>query len=129
MDDSTTMSDQPEAGGFEIEGVEAELCRLPEVLAVRIVTDHLDRPTEVHVLASPSKAPNQPAGGVQSVGRGSVGIALDRRIISVVQLAGGTASARPEPTSTPRVRLSAVQVETDGRRTTLRVTLRREDEE
>lgn len=106
--------------------VEAELCRLPDVTAVRLVTDEIDRPIEVHVLARAGKPAKQIVRDVQSVAMASFGIELDRRIVSVVQLAAdGTTMAEDlgtaEPTSRPRIVTTHAQ--TTGLRTIVQVTL------
>lgn len=106
--------------------VEAELCRLPDVTAVRIVADEIGRPIEVHVLARSGKPAKQVVRDVQSVAMASFGIELDRRIVSVVQLAAdGTTMAEDlgtaEPTSRPRIVTTHAQ--TTGLRTIVQVTL------
>jgi hypothetical protein len=68
--------------------VERELCRIPEISAARIVTNDLDRPVEVHILASAAKLAKQVVRDVQSVALAAFGLELDRRVISVVQLEG-----------------------------------------
>ena len=71
---------------------EETLCRLPSVDAVRVVGDG-DQITEVHVLATPEKSPKQVARDVQSLGMARFGASIDRRLISVVQLAGERSEA------------------------------------
>jgi hypothetical protein len=72
--------------GVDLDAVERELCRIPEVRAARIVTDDEGHPTEVHVLATPGKHAKQLVRDVQSVAIASQGLDLDHRIVSVVQL-------------------------------------------
>jgi hypothetical protein len=72
--------------GVDLDAVERELCRIPEVRAARIVTDDHGAPVEVHVLASPGKHAKQLVRDVQSVAIASQGLELDHRIVSVVQL-------------------------------------------
>ena len=93
------MVDESEGGSLDLAEVEAELCRLPDVAAVRIVADGVGRPVEVHVLAHTGKQPKQVVRDVQSVALASFGIELDRRIVSVVQL-GPNGSSQPETTPT-----------------------------
>ncbi|HEX9530806.1 MAG TPA: hypothetical protein VF954_06695, partial [Acidimicrobiales bacterium] len=86
----------------DVDPMEHELCRIPEVTAARIVVDGLGEVAEVHILATPTKQPKQVVRDVQSVAVASFGVELDRRIISVVQLedraqagdAGGNCSTR-----------------------------------
>ncbi len=65
--------------------LEETLCRLPTVDAVRVVGEN-GKIAEVHVLASPGKAPKQVVRDVQSLAMASFGLAVDRRVISVVQI-------------------------------------------
>lgn len=71
---------------YELADVERELCRIPEVRAARIVADLDGRPVEVHVLAAPGKHAKQVVRDVQSVAMATVGLSIDHRIVSVVQL-------------------------------------------
>jgi hypothetical protein len=114
------MTDQGIAA-VDVQAIENEITRLPEVVACRIVADPLGRPVEVHVLAHPGKHPKQVVRDVQSVALASFGFEIDRRIASVVQLGPtGMASAEEVPT---RLGIGAVQTQMEGRRTTIRVTL------
>jgi hypothetical protein len=117
------MTDQ-EIAGLDVEAVENEIGRLPDVVACRIVADSLGRPLEVHVLAHPGKHPKQLVRDVQSVALASFGLDVDRRIVSVVQLSP-TGDAPGERMSSDRARTSigAIQSEIDGRRATIRITL------
>jgi hypothetical protein len=129
MDVGTPMSEEPV---LDLTEVEAELCRLPEVTAVRIVTDQAGRPIEVHVLAHAGKPAKQIVRDVQSVALASFGIELDRRIVSVVQLsANGTSTAAASDTleSTTRPRIVTVQAQSSGFRTAVQVTLGTYDDE
>ena len=75
---------------LDLRQVELELCRLPEVTAARIVEDDVGRPVEVHILATREKHPKQIVRDVQSVSMATFGLDIDRRVISVVQLEGGS---------------------------------------
>jgi hypothetical protein len=113
---------------LEIRAVEAELCRLPDLSAARIVTDTAGRPIEVHVLALPGKRAKQIVRDVQSVAMASFGLALDHRIISVVQMGGAeVADHRDEDhehvVEQFRPRVVAINVEGAGLRAHVRVTL------
>jgi hypothetical protein len=72
--------------GVDLDAVERELRRIPEVRAARIVADEYGCPIEVHVLATPGKHAKQLVRDVQSVAIASQGLELDHRIVSVVQL-------------------------------------------
>ena len=66
--------DEHQTAGPSMSDVEAELCRLPDVVAVRIVEDAGRRPVEVHVLAHTGKHAKQVVRDVQSVALASFGI-------------------------------------------------------
>ncbi len=119
------MVDESEGGSLDLAEVEAELCRLPDVAAVRIVADAVGRPVEVHVLAHTGKQPKQVVRDVQSVALASFGIELDRRIVSVVQLGpNGASHAETAPIeSTARARITSMQSQSSGLRTTVQVSL------
>ena len=109
--------------------VEAELGRLPDVVAARIVEDDLGHPVEVHVLAHTGKHPKQVVRDVQSVAMASFGLELDRRIVSVVQLDDDDAAVGLGSAPVLRARILSVDSHTAGVRTTVRVSLHLGDDE
>ena len=119
------MSDEPAAAEIDMSAVEAEICRLPDVAAVRVVTDDLSRPVEVHVLAHTGKHAKQVVRDVQSVALASFNLEIDRRIVSVVQLTpNGAPPVESQRTlAPPRVRALGIQASTVDLRTSIRVTL------
>lgn len=132
MDISASVAEDGLTVEFDLMEVEAELCRLPDVTAVRIVADTGGRPVEVHVLANAGKPAKQIVRDVQSVALASFGIDLDRRIVSVVQLAAnGTAKGSPSLTaeSTTRPQIVTVQAQSSGFRTSVQVTLGTSEDE
>lgn len=103
--------------------LEAELCRLPEVSAARVVTEG-DRPVEVHIVADPSKPAKQVVRDVQSVALASFGLEIDRRIVSVVQLGrNGVHTTTDAADSAPRPRIVGITAEHTDLRALVRVTL------
>ena len=123
--------DEHQTAGPSMSDVEVELCRLPDVVAVRIVEDAAGRPVEVHVLAHTGKHAKQVVRDVQSVALASFGIDIDRRIVSVVQLGpddDDIASALA-PNAVARPRIMAVDSHVSGSRMTVRVSLRLDDDE
>ena len=126
------MADEQMIVALDLTEVETELCRLPEVTAVRLVADDIGRPVEVHVLANAGKAAKQIVRDVQSVALASFGLELDRRIVSVVQLStNGTphhATDAPDEAAL-RPRILMVQAQSSGLRITVQVTLISSDEE
>ena len=128
------MIDEPQTAELDLRDVEIELCRLPDVVAARIVVGPDGEPVEVHVLAHTGKHAKQVARDIQSVALTSFGLDIDRRIISVVQLsANGEHAPSPspsttspsEPVSTFRILIAAVEARTAQRRTAIRITLTR----
>lgn len=124
----------------DVEEVEREICRLPDVEIVRIVADHAGRVTEVHVVAHGTKHPKQIARDVQSVALASFGIELDRRTISVVQLGDGDGEPEIDTATdadradlrdggSPRPSIERVTVQTAGVRADVTVGLRLGDHE
>ena len=79
-------AEYPAPMALDVPAVERELCRIPEVRAARIVTDGVGKPIEVHVLATPTKHAKQIVRDVQSVAMATIGLEIDHRIVSVVQL-------------------------------------------
>jgi hypothetical protein len=125
------MLDEQVTEETDLRDVEAELCRLPDVVAARIVSGDGGRPVEVHVLAQTGKHAKQVVRDVQSVALASFGLELDRRIVSVVQL-GPNGSDTPSalaPATTPRPRVCSIETQTAGTRTSIRVALGLGDDE
>src|SRR5215831_13489441 len=114
------MADEHETVDVDLTQVEAELCRLPDVTAVRLVGDEVGHLTEVHVLAHAGKAAKQIVRDIQSVALASFGIEIDRRIVSVVQLGSNGAATEAQITeaTTARAQIVTVQAQSTGRRTT-----------
>src|SRR5262249_52725608 len=125
------MADEQMMSALDLTEVEAELCRLPDVTAVRLVADPIGRPVEVHVLAHAGKPAKQIVRDVQSVALASFGLEFDRRIVSVVQLSANGSRhvdlATEEAVTRPRV--VTVQAQSTGLRTTVQVTRPPGDEE
>lgn len=120
----------------DLSEIEKELSRIPEVTAVRLVTDQFDRPVEVHVLATPAKHPKQLVRDIQSVAKVAFDMELDHRVISVVQLdngnlpeamqGGGVATATAtDGLDDDRITVSTVSTSRHGLRCTAKVGLRR----
>jgi hypothetical protein len=134
------MINDPQTTELDLGDVEIELCRLPDVVAVRIVVGPDGEPVEVHVLAHTGKHAKQVARDIQSVALTSFGLDLDRRIISVVQLsangehaptaaASSSPAAASESVSPLRTQIAAVESRTAQRRTAIRITLTRDGNE
>jgi hypothetical protein len=118
--------------GAELRELEDELCRLSGVHAVRIVGDRSGRPTEVHVLADPSKPAKQVVRDVRAVAQTVFGIELDHRIVSVAQLntnEQNTPTGIELPRSEARARVGSINIEAVGLRAQVRVVLVDNDRE
>jgi hypothetical protein len=103
---------------FDNEEFEETIAQLDAVEAVRVVRKG-SRITELHVLAVPSKSPKQVARDIQSLAMARYGVNVDRRVISVVQLAADSIKQR----TLQRPALVRIREETDSTRMTLTVTL------
>lgn len=108
---------------MDIQELEETLARLPSVNAVRVAADR-DVVREVHVLASPDKAPKQVVRDVQTLALARFGVSIDRRAISVVQIGPEAISLDDD-----RPVLMGVHEIPEGARTTVAVTLRWHTEE
>jgi hypothetical protein len=101
--------------------LEHAIRRIPGVEAARVVMTG-SSPVEVHVLTVPGKAPKQVVRDVQSVALASLGVNLDRRIVSVVQVDQTDIGGSDRPV------VEDVAEEIDGSRMNIAVTLRWHDE-
>ncbi|MEN8113076.1 MAG: hypothetical protein ABFS21_01710 [Actinomycetota bacterium] len=109
---------------FSHRELEESITHLESVDAARVVTEG-PRVIEVHVIAATGKPAKQVVRDIQSLAMARYGATIDRRVISVVQInptdiAGG---------GTTRPALVGVREEPNGTRTTLKVTLRLDDED
>lgn len=106
---------------MDLTELQTKLGRLDGVEAVRVVgTD--SRLEEIHVLARMAKPPKQVVRDVQSLAAAAFGLDIDRRIVSVVQLADGDLSGGDRPA------IVDIFETTDGSRSTVRVSLEWNDE-
>lgn len=110
---------------LDLRALEAEFCRLPDVMAARVVADDAGRPVEVHVLAGTGKHAKQVVRDIQSVALASFGIDVDRRIVSVVQLGeDGAGDELPDrSTGVQRMRIISIDTSSTGIRGSVKVTL------
>ncbi len=109
---------------LDFEELEESLTRLESIDAVRVVSDY-GKVVEVHVLAAGQKPAKQVVRDVQSLAMARYGENIDRRVISVVQLAPSNVShdTRQRPV------IVSVKEEPNGSRVTVFVTLGWQDEE
>ncbi|MFQ5516534.1 MAG: hypothetical protein ACE5E8_03080 [Acidimicrobiia bacterium] len=84
---------------MRVRELEESLARLTSVDAVRVVLDG-DRVAEVHVVSPPDKPAKQVVRDIQSLAMARHGANIDRRVVSVVQIApegnGGQPGDRPK---------------------------------
>src|SRR4051794_34450294 len=90
LDDDDDLD--PYAEALDLQAIERELCRLPDVSVARLVTDDVGRIIEAHIIATTNKHPKQIVRDVQSVALAEFGLEIDRRVVSVVQLGDGDLS-------------------------------------
>jgi len=95
---------------------EEKVRRLPGIEAARVVTEG-GAVTEVHVLTGMNKAAKQVVRDVQSLAQAVFGLAIDRRVVSVVQLPD------PDLAQGDRPVIIDVSEQTDGNHTKVVVTL------
>ncbi len=109
---------------LDFEELEESLTRLESIDAVRVVSDY-GKVVEVHVLAAGQKPAKQVVRDVQSLAMARYGENIDRRVISVVQLAPSNLSqdTRQRPV------IVSVREEPNGSRVTVSVTLGWQNEE
>ena len=108
--------------------LEESISRLESVDAARIVADS-GRIAEVHVIAAPEKAAKQVVRDVQSLAMARYGTQIDRRVISVVQIAPDKLRANTLKDQVARAALLELGEEPAGTRTTIKVTLRYGDQD
>jgi len=95
---------------------EERLRRLPGVEAARVIIEG-DSVTEVHIVSSLDKAPKQVVRDVQTLAQAAYSLALDRRVVSVVQLPESALSEGDRPVVVDVLELI------DGAHTKVSVTL------
>lgn len=100
--------------------LQEKISRIDGVEAARVVVDngHID---EVHVLARQNKPPKQVVRDVQSLAQALFGLDIDRRVVSVVQLADSALDSGTRPA------LVDVAESIDSNKTEVTVTLKWRD--
>lgn len=103
--------------GMDYVALQEKISRIDGVEAARVVAEngHID---EIHVLARRNKPPKQLVRDVQSLGQALFGLNIDRRIVSVVQLADSVLASGSRPA------LADVAEAIDGNRIEVTVTLK-----
>jgi hypothetical protein len=107
----------------DLQAIERELCRLPDVSVARLVADPAGRIVEAHIIATTTKHPKQVARDVQSVALAEFGLEIDRRVVSVVQLGAGELALPVDEAGGFRPSIVSIQAEANGLRSLVRVTL------
>jgi cysteine synthase len=102
---------------MDVVALQEKISRIDGVEAARVVAGngHID---EIHVLARRAKEAKQVVRDVQSLGQALFGITIDRRVVSVVQLADSVLNSGSRPA------LVDVAENIDGNRTEVTVTLK-----
>jgi hypothetical protein len=104
--------------------LEENLTRMDSVDAARVVNQG-STITELHVIAAADKPAKQIVRDVQSLAMARFGVAIDHRVISVVQIS----PHQLDIATGARAALMRVGESPNGTRTTIEVTLRHEDQE
>ncbi len=104
--------------------LEENLTRMDSVDAARVVNQG-STITELHVIAAADKPAKQIVRDVQSLAMARFGVAIDHRVISVVQIS----PHHLDLAAAPRAALMRIGESPNGTRTTIEVTLRHDDEE
>jgi hypothetical protein len=98
--------------------LEEDLRRVPGVTAVSVVTGPDAAPVEIHVLAETGRSAKQIVRDVQSLALARHDLALDHRIVSVVQLDAGEAVApgaeADSVAAAPRPAIASIMVRSAG---------------
>jgi ribosomal protein S8E len=115
----------------EAEGatLEQAILNIPDVRAVRVVSDSTGKPVEVHVVAGGGKTPKQIVRDVQTVAQATSGVALDHRIVSVVQFPDDQEEQRAPVPAELRVMFEEISTETRGTSSKIKVVLNRGDQQ
>lgn len=112
-----------DTGAPDLESLERVLCRLPAVTTARVVAGPDGGIAEVHILSLPDKPAKQVVRDVQSAALAMMGIDVDRRVVSVVQLDAPGPDSPPPPSSNGRVCLEEVRSCRGGVRCQVEVVL------
>ncbi|PLV56789.1 hypothetical protein [Thermotoga sp. SG1] len=104
--------------------LEDVISKISGVISVKVIEED-GQPREIHVIADPSRNPKQIVRDIETVALASLGMKLDRRIISVAQLSQG----RFSPSQSYEI--SSIEVKSLDRKKQVRVTINNlfEDEE
>ncbi len=102
---------------MDVVALQEKISRIDGVEAARVVSAN-GQIDEIHILARRTKHPKQVVRDVQSLGQALFGLDIDRRVVSVVQLADTVLSSGSRPA------LVDVGETIDGNRSEVTVTLR-----
>lgn len=102
---------------MDVAALQEKIGRIEGIEAARVVAGngHID---EIHILARRNKHPKQVVRDVQSLGQALFGMSIDRRVVSVVQLADSVLESGSRPA------LVDVAESVDSNRTEVTVTLK-----
>lgn len=100
--------------------MDAALLKIPGVRAARVVVDDEGAPSEIHIVAGDEKGPKQLVRDVQTVALATLGMAIDHRIVSVVQFPD---SEEIGAAGEKRIAIDEIATETRGTTSKVRVVL------
>lgn len=122
---ATTSNDMDLEHGVKLLEVESAIAALDGIEAVRLVPGERRPVDELHVVVTSEREPKQTVRDVQSLLQASYNLDIDRRVISVVQLADDTGARLRD--GMPRPVLDTVQMEVRGGETSVTVGLTSDD--
>jgi hypothetical protein len=105
------------------EDIELALAEVAEIKAARVVASPDGVIQEVHVLASPSKAPKQLVRDIESTIMARFGIPIDHKKISIAQLGHDAVAKNGSAPPSMRPRIVSISSSVAGVHTTVAVTL------
>lgn len=117
------MPVDPQETRIRAEDIEAALSQVAEIKAARVVASPDGVIQEVHVLASPSKAPKQLVRDIESTVMATFGIPIDHKKISIAQLGHDAVAKNGSAPPSIRPKIISVTSSVSGVQSTVAVTL------
>lgn len=113
----------PQETRVRAEDIEEALSQVAEIKAARVVASPDGVIQEVHVLASPSKAPKQLVRDIESTIMAQFGIPIDHKKISIAQLGHDAVTKNGSAPASVRPKIASINSSVMGVQTTVTVTL------
>ncbi|ABR30153.1 hypothetical protein SU69_01480 [Thermosipho melanesiensis] len=100
-----------------VESIESILSKIPGVQAARVVMEE-DQIVEIHIVSDDEKSPKQLVRDIETVLYASLGLKIDRKVISIAQVDLGIESSKVVP-----YKLTNFEVEEDKRNIKVKVEI------